>query len=165
MAAEQGFAWAQWRLGMAYEEGEGVPKDNAKSVKWYTKAAEQGDASAQRKLGDIYANGEGVPVNDGTAVEWYTKAAEQGDAFAQSRLGEAYEHGKGVPVDFVKAYAWFNLVAAHGFGGIGVWERSQLAQKMTKEQVADAQALASTLHEEIQRRQRAVRPWNQSPAP
>ncbi len=44
-AAEQGDANAQCSLGMAYDNGTGVPKDSAKAVNWVRKAAEQGSAN------------------------------------------------------------------------------------------------------------------------
>ncbi|MBR4388959.1 MAG: SEL1-like repeat protein, partial [Prevotella sp.] len=34
-------------MGLCYENGTGVAKDEAKAVEWYRKAAEQGDARAQ----------------------------------------------------------------------------------------------------------------------
>ena len=60
-AAEQGDADAQFNLGAAYREGDGVPKDAAEAVRWYRLAAEQGHAGAQGSLGVAYQNGEGVP--------------------------------------------------------------------------------------------------------
>ena len=111
-AAERGEARAQFNLGSMYENGEGVPEDDATAVKWYTKAAEQGNANAQSNLGLMYDHGRGVPEDDATAVQWYRKAAEQGDANAQSNLGLMYNHGDGVPEDDVTAYMWFNLAAA-----------------------------------------------------
>ncbi len=51
-AAEQGSARAQYNLGHAYYNGEGVVKDPEEAVRWYRKAAEQGDADAQRALAD-----------------------------------------------------------------------------------------------------------------
>ena len=45
--AEQGFASAQYNLGLMYATGQGVPQDAAKAVNWYGKAARQGDSSAQ----------------------------------------------------------------------------------------------------------------------
>jgi hypothetical protein len=42
--AKQGDAWAQYGLGVMYDEGNGVSVDNAKAVHWYTKAAKQGQA-------------------------------------------------------------------------------------------------------------------------
>ena len=58
--AKQGDADAQFSLGVMYEKGEGVARDNKAAVKWYTLAAEQGLADAQFNLGVMYANGTGV---------------------------------------------------------------------------------------------------------
>jgi len=44
--AKQGNAFAQFNLGLMYEKGQGVPKDDKTAVKWYTLAAEVGDARA-----------------------------------------------------------------------------------------------------------------------
>ena len=54
--AEKGDAKAQTLLGIFYQLGAGVPKDDAEAVKWYRKAADQGYATAQFNLGVIYAN-------------------------------------------------------------------------------------------------------------
>ena len=81
--AEQGDADAQFRLGVMYDIGQGVPQDEAKAAAWYKKAAEQGDADAQLNLGLMYDNGRGVPQDEVRAVAWYRKAAEQGNENAQ----------------------------------------------------------------------------------
>ena len=52
LAAEQGYANAQFNLGVKYNFGEGVPKDDAEAVKWYRLAAGQGHAEAQGVLKD-----------------------------------------------------------------------------------------------------------------
>ena len=52
--AEQGDASAQFSLGNAYNNGQGVPQDDAPAVSWYRKAAEQGEANAQFNLGYAY---------------------------------------------------------------------------------------------------------------
>ena len=49
-AAEHGDAKAQNQLGLLYDEGRVVPKNQAEAVKWYRKAAEQGLASAPAPL-------------------------------------------------------------------------------------------------------------------
>jgi len=59
-AAEQGFARAQYSLGLCYYDGEGVTKDAAEAVKWFRKAAETGLRSGQYNLGVCYRTGEGV---------------------------------------------------------------------------------------------------------
>jgi hypothetical protein len=43
-----------------YDNGEGVPENDAEAVRWFRLAAEQGNALAQSNLGVMYANGEGV---------------------------------------------------------------------------------------------------------
>ena len=81
-AAEQGYARAQTNLGVMYDQGRGVPEDDAEAVKWYRKAAEQGDARAQANMGFMYVTGRGVPEDDAEAVKWYRKATEQRYAWA-----------------------------------------------------------------------------------
>ena len=113
-AAEQGDAMVQTALGVMYDEGQGVPENDAKAVEWYTKAAEQGYALAQSDLGRMYADGEGVPVDYAKAIEWYVKAAEQGDAYGQRLLSFMYVTGKGVPVNEAKGLEWLMKAAEQG---------------------------------------------------
>ena len=94
-AAEQGDADAQVNLGYMYDNGRGVPQDDAEAVRWYRLAAEQGNARAQFFLGGEYAAGDGVPQDDAEAVRWFRLAAEQGHALAQSILGYMYGNGRG----------------------------------------------------------------------
>jgi TPR repeat protein len=76
-AAEQGYARAQFSLGVMYDKGTIVPEDDAEAVKWYRKAAQQGVANAQAALGNMYAQGEGVPENFVQAYAWLNLAAAQ----------------------------------------------------------------------------------------
>jgi len=86
-SALQGYAEAQFNLGLMYANGEGgLNKDTAKAVTFFRKAAIQGNADAQNNLGVMYHMGEGLPKNNAKAVEWYTKAAAQGNADAQANL-------------------------------------------------------------------------------
>ena len=52
-AAEQGNADAQFNLGLMYNSGEGVPRNDAEIVKLWRKAAEKGLAAAHRILDKI----------------------------------------------------------------------------------------------------------------
>ena len=139
--AEQGDADAQFKLGVMYDNGEGVPQDYTEAAKWFRLAAEQGDAWAQYFLGVRYANGEGVPQDYTEAVKWYRLAAEQGHASAQSNLGVRYAKGEGVPQDDVLAHKWFNLAAAQGDASAKKG-RDIVTDRMTREQIAEAQRLA-----------------------
>ena len=53
-AAGQGYAKAQFNLGLMYYNGQGVRQDYTQAVQWYRKAAEQGLADAQYNLGVAY---------------------------------------------------------------------------------------------------------------
>ena len=50
MAAAQGDALAQYRVGLSYDNGWGVDKDQTKAFEWYLKAAEQGQNLAKLSL-------------------------------------------------------------------------------------------------------------------
>jgi hypothetical protein len=69
-----------------YDNGEGVPENDAEAVRWFRKAADQGHDNAQSNLGIMYADGNGVPENDAEAVKWFRKAADQGRADAPTNL-------------------------------------------------------------------------------
>lgn len=113
-AAEQGDIKAQLNLGVAYETGKGIVKDEAQAALWFQKAAEQGNPLAQDVLGYLYANGKGVVKNKEQAVIWYRKAAEQGNVNAQFNLALAYKNGIGVNKDEAQAVKWFGKAAIKG---------------------------------------------------
>ena len=77
LAAEQGFANAQYNLGVMYDQGQGVAQDYKEAVRWYRKAAEQEHASSQFILGSMYDNGQGVPQDYVQAHMWFNLAASQ----------------------------------------------------------------------------------------
>ncbi len=80
---EQNYAAAQYNLGVCYEQGKGVAKDQVEAVKWYRKAAEQNDAEGQLYLGLSYVKGEGVAEDLVEAYKWLLLAARQGDESAK----------------------------------------------------------------------------------
>ena len=112
-------------------------------------SAEQGDADAQSNLGTNYYYGTGVPQDYKEAVKWYRKSAEQGHAMAQSILGLMYANGTGVPQDDKEAYAWLSVAKANGLElaekNLGI-----VTKKMTKEQIAEAQSLATEIQKRIE---------------
>ena len=48
-----------------YDNGYGVPEDDAEALRLYRLSAAQGFAAAEYNLGVMYDNGEGVPEDDG----------------------------------------------------------------------------------------------------
>ena len=146
--ADQGDARAQSLLGLMYLHGRGVPQDDLAAANWFRLAADQGDAPAQFNLGVMYAEGRGVPQDYVEAVKWYRLAADRRHAQAQYNLALSYAKGEGVSLDYVSAHMWFNLAAAHFPASdirnheLAVRNRGLVANKMTREQIAEAQNLA-----------------------
>jgi uncharacterized protein len=141
--ADEGGATAQYRIGLMYNNGEGVLQSYAEAAHWFRLAADQGDPKAQFLLGFLYAAGNGVALNDTEAARWFRRAADQGEPRAQFLLGSAYAEGAGVPQDYVTARMWFELAAAQGEPNAKKalpWS----AQHMTPAQIGDAQKRART---------------------
>ncbi len=113
--AEKGDAKAQTILGIFYQDGRGVAKDEVEAANWYRKAADQGDAAAQSLLGVMYADGLGVVKDEAEAAAWYRKAADQGKASAQLYLGVMYANGQGVAKDDTEAVTWYRKAAEQGY--------------------------------------------------
>ena len=68
--------------------------------------------------------------------------ARTGDARAQLLLGRMYTAGQGTLQDFVRAHMWFNLAASAGAPEAAA-AREAIAQRMTPDQIAEAQRLAA----------------------
>ena len=71
---------------VAYEHGEGVPRDQRKAAALYCEAARAGDTEAQFSLGWMYALGRGVARDDAVAASLFTLAAAGGHTYAQKAL-------------------------------------------------------------------------------
>jgi TPR repeat protein len=103
--------------------------------------AEKGNSTAQDNLGQMYQQGEGVAQDYQEAVKWYRLSARLGNALGQYHLGQMYEQGKGVDQSYVRAHMWYNLAAGQNIN-VAKSNRDYLAQQMSPEQIAEAQALA-----------------------
>ncbi len=89
--AEQGDAFAQYRLGRYYARRDG--RQTPESVSWYKKAAsglhrlaETGNGQAMYVLGVMYAYGRGVPRDTEQARQWLARAVENKIMAAQPVL-------------------------------------------------------------------------------
>jgi hypothetical protein len=105
-AAEDGHAESQFRLGRAYDWGQGVPKDRKLAFEWWHKAAMQGCAAAQWDLMLKYNYERADPVK---ALAWYTIYWESGFTVGPGKkryetegiiwgYPAVWEHGGGVPL-------------------------------------------------------------------
>jgi len=120
--ARRFMAMTKRNLGVIYEGGHGVPRNEERKTKyfreatedWYRTAAERGDADAETVLGDAYAFGRGVPQDAVQAADWYRRAADQGNPRAENNVGYLYTAGLGLKQDFTEAIQWFRRAAEQG---------------------------------------------------
>jgi len=160
--AERGNAQAQFVLGGAYYNGNGVARNLAQGAQWVLKAAEGGYAPAQCDLGVMYQEGVGVDQSFDDAVKWYRKAAEQGDALACHNLGSIRAKGfrdrnlsffqrmrfARATTNNVEAYKWFTLAAKRGHAP-SLKDKSQLERFMSPSQIEVAQRLAEAFEADV----------------
>jgi len=86
-----------------------------------------------------------VPQDYQEAFRWSRSAAVQGYASAQNNLGVMYRKGQGVAQDYIQAHLWYNLAASELTDDDrerAVKNRDLMAEKMTSEQIVEAQRLA-----------------------
>ena len=169
-AADQGDAQSQFQVGISYDFGLGVSKNQDRAMYWYLKAANQGNAEAQfglarmlgrtdlgigflRKaaeqgydlaqyfLGCALIDKEGVPQDHAEGIQWIIKAAQQGEKMSQAIIAGRYFLGQGVPQDFMMAYSWSILAAAQGVKAAEEM-RDLILSDLTPEQIAQGQQMA-----------------------
>ena len=94
MSAEQGFAAAQYNMGVILETGLGGKTADAAEEKlaldWYRKAANQGCKEAMTSVGWCLYKGICVEPNLSDALSWLKEAATRGDVRGQLLLAEIY---------------------------------------------------------------------------
>ena len=82
---------------LAYEHGEGVPKDLRKAALLYCDAARAGDVEAMFSLGWMYANGRGVARSDPMAAFLFARAAAAGHDYARKMQQYVGKDGEVMP--------------------------------------------------------------------
>ena len=147
--AEAGNSGAQFRLGMAYENGLGVAPEQPllQAMRWYRAAAEQGHSEAQNRLANLYFNGDwkgDIHQDLDASMQWHLRAAEQGNLDSQFRLGSLMcWHGQQV-----EGYAWLWLAMNSGMGNASN-ELQRICNKMSIDQIRTARQLADSISNRI----------------
>lgn len=95
-----------FELGLKYQIGNDVPRDENQAAFWYRKAAELGHAEAQICLAALYEAEDGPSKDDVQAAFWYREAAALGNSEAQVQLAVMFGEGRGVPRDPERALFW-----------------------------------------------------------
>lgn len=128
----------QFQRALAFEHGDGRPRDEAEAVKWYRKAAAQGHRDALFNLGMMYAEGRGVRQNNGEAVIHFRRAAELKHARAHYNLGVMQEAGRGVAKSPSRSLASYIIAARLGLGDEAIAAQNRLAQTLPRGQIDEA---------------------------
>lgn len=145
-AAKDGHADSQFNVGLMYEQGIGVGKDEKEAIEWYTKSAIQENSAAQFNLGVLYENGRGTQIDYAKANKWYRKASVQGDPLAIGNLGMLYVRGQGVQENKVAGVALLLMSATMDPSPQNHAKRNISATRdLTTEMITDAQSLAQEL--------------------
>lgn len=108
-AAEQTNAEAEFRVGLCYFTGHGLPaqKLTKEDVDFLIK--EGIDPSRV-----TYVTRAGQETREQIAVDWFRKAAAQGYPSAQYYLGNCYFNSNGVTQDYAAALKWYRKAAEQG---------------------------------------------------
>jgi hypothetical protein len=104
--AALGDAEAQHDLGVAFHQGDLLPRDLAKAATMWRLAADGGVVSAFNNLGHLTYYGRGIKQDHAEGVRLWRIAAEKGFAESQVHLSNAYADGRYLPRNYVEAYAW-----------------------------------------------------------
>lgn len=94
--AAKGSAEAQYNIGVLYDLGQGVERDDALAVRWYRQAAIRGLAAAQFNLALKLMRGEGIATDNIRAYMLFDLAADTDNAAKAKRdqLGAAMAPGE-----------------------------------------------------------------------
>lgn len=146
--AMKGDALAQYCVAKSYLPTVGSKDDPNRACrneeeadKWFEKAAKQGLPDAQFYLGlSLLLRNDAA---QGAAL--HRKAAESGHALSMYYLGQTLERGEGVPKNEVSALMWLTLAAARqsAFRESAATSRDNLAKRLSREEVVEAQKLSS----------------------
>lgn len=104
-ACDSGELGACYDLGVLYEDGEALPKDEAKAMSLYEKAchAQTGDGMACNNLAVMYEKGRGVAADQDKASQLYQRSCNLGSMLGCRNLARRYLEGKGIEHDPAKA--------------------------------------------------------------
>ena len=137
-ALAQGYLEAGRFLVRLYQEGNRVPKDDARAFAILSQSADQGSAEARYALGEAFETGAGVTADPAKALAAFQKAAEQGNPAAQTKLAILYVNGAmGLTKDLAEAKRWLERA----------WEKSFAPAALNLALLLDPEVKASSVEE------------------
>ena len=114
-AAEFDETEAQFNLGYALYNGEGIKQDYPSDVMWFKRAASKQYPKAEYNLAFCYMYGKGVPCDYEKAQQLLIASANHGFADAQITLSECYENGILVEKNMEESKRWKSIAENGSF--------------------------------------------------
>ena len=114
-AAEFDETEAQFNLGYALYNGEGIKQDYPSAVMWFKRAASKQYPKAEYNLAFCYMYGKGVPCAYEKAQQLLIASANHGFADAQITLSECYENGILVEKNMEESKRWKSIAENGSF--------------------------------------------------
>ncbi len=155
----KGYAGAMIWKGLMYENGYGLPQDDAKATALFRQAADSGEghygALGKLHYASALYEGKGVAKNETEARRWFERAAQEGSPDAAEFLRTGHHtggrdvtgRGVGVPTEAVQGQALVRQTASAD-SAMPNWQRGVLAAALA--------ALMLTGAWQQRRRQKAV---------
>ena len=137
--AEQGYAEAQYHLGIMIVSGSIGNEDLDSGVHWIRRATEENHTGALYSMGELHSldlRGRSNYLGNKdyeTALSYFQRAVGQGSFASMLSLGWVYEHGQGVSQNDVTAYMWYFL--AINEDDLARNRSEMLAERMTASQI------------------------------
>ena len=113
-AADQGDANGIYNVGMCYQHGLGIPKDDKKAFDCFCRAAEKEHPAAINNIGRFFREGRVVPKDLEMSAQWFEKSASYDNAYGLLNFALALQKGEGVAQDEARAV---QLLAKAADGG------------------------------------------------
>lgn len=105
---------AQFLLGRAYQNGWGIPVDDAAAYRHMKAAADGGDPRAQWNVGMMMLNGDGTAANQALAYAYVRASAEGEEVSGMISLAVMLALGQGVEPDPAQSRQWYRRAAETG---------------------------------------------------
>jgi ankyrin repeat protein/TPR repeat protein len=144
-SSEQGNTKAQNKLGSLYRDGEAVIQNFEESLRWYRLAYDSGDIDACSNIGRLLINMATTDDEYARAMDVFIDGAELGSVLCQTFAGVALGDSN-LTEDLIASHKWTNIALQGGneqFKDILTETRDSVAQKLTPEQLSQAQQAAS----------------------
>ena len=112
---DQHSPWSQYAIGLMYQRGEGVAKNDREAARWYVLASVGHFGPAESAYAGMLQTGAvGGKRDVAAAAKYYKAAAKDGDALGMYQLGLMAQAGTGVPRDYPLAERLFGAAALLG---------------------------------------------------